>query len=277
MASKRQKRTREAPGTRDRWLAGLAAAGVLLSAYLLVVRAAHAPTYCPLGSGCDIVQSSRYAAVFGIPVAAFGLGYYAALLVLGLRMMNPASRWGLALPASFAGVAASVVFIVVQQTAIRATCSLCLLSALLTLAVAVRLLLRRPVRAPRVTWAWGTLAAALSVAILVGGYAAGTPEAAASPYAEGLAKHLAATGAVFYGAYWCPHCSDQKAMFGAAAKYLPYVECDPRGAGGNPQLCAEKQIKGFPTWEIAGQRLEGVVDLAELARLSGYAPPAESP
>jgi uncharacterized membrane protein len=277
VTAKRHKKTREVRRTRDWWLAGLAAAGLLLSAYLLATRAAHAPVYCPLGSGCDVVQSSRYGAVFGIPVSALGVGYYAVLLALGARMMEQVRRWGLALPVALAGLAASVIFTVVQRTAIHATCSLCVLSALLTLAIALRLVVRRPDRSPRIAWAWGSLAAALSIALLLGGYAASAPPTAAAAYAEGLAKHLASSGAVFYGAYWCPHCNDQKAMFGAAVKYLPYVECDPRGTGGNPQLCTEKQIKGFPTWDIAGQRLEGVVSLAELARLSGYTPPPQSP
>ena len=30
---------------------------------------------------------------------------------------------------------------------------------------------------------------------------------------EALAKHLTKTGAVMYGAYWCPYCSQQKKIF----------------------------------------------------------------
>lgn len=277
MAAKRQKKSREVPKSRDWWLAGLAAAGLVLSAYLLATRAAHAPTYCPLGSGCDIVQSSRYAAIFGIPVAALGVGYYAVLLALGARMMESGRRWGFALPVALAGLAASVVFTLVQQIDIHATCTLCVASALLTLAIAVRVVWRRPLRAAGLTLGWGAAAAVLSVVLLLGGYAASAPPTAEASYAEGLAKHLAETGAVFYGAYWCPHCADQKAAFGSAVKYLPYVECDPRGARSQAQLCMDKGIKAFPTWDIAGKRLEGFVPLEELARLSNYPPPPASP
>lgn len=75
------------PGTPSRrephvWLAVAAGLGVILSAYLVYARAAHAPVYCPLGSGCDIVQSSRYAAVFGVPVALLGLLFYGYLLLV---------------------------------------------------------------------------------------------------------------------------------------------------------------------------------------------------
>jgi thiol-disulfide isomerase/thioredoxin len=40
---------------------------------------------------------------------------------------------------------------------------------------------------------------------------------------DALASCLKEKGAVFYGAFWCPHCQNQKAMFGKSAKLLPYV------------------------------------------------------
>ena len=36
-----------------------------------------------------------------------------------------------------------------------------------------------------------------------------------------------------YGLYWCPHCIEQKEMFGAAFHYVPYVECAIKGSIGN--------------------------------------------
>ena len=42
---------------------------------------------------------------------------------------------------------------------------------------------------------------------------------------EPFAQCLKEEGAVFYGAFWCPHCQRTKAMFGSAAASLPYVEC----------------------------------------------------
>jgi len=260
----------------DLGLLGLSAAGLLLSAYLLWARAVHTSLYCPLGSGCDAVQSSRYAAVFGIPVALLGLVFYGVLFLLAARPLDPGRRLALALPAALAGVGASAVFTAVQRLAIRATCSLCVGSALLTIAITVLLLARRPRRIARSVWAWGGLAAVLAVAFLLWGYAASAPVSAEQTYAAGLAKHLAATGARFYGAYWCPHCTDQKTMFGHAASLLPYVECDPRSPAGQPGVCVAAGIRAYPTWDINGKRYEGVLSLADLARLSGYAPPPAS-
>ncbi|MDX2243587.1 MAG: hypothetical protein NW224_23145 [Leptolyngbyaceae cyanobacterium bins.302] len=73
-----------------------------------------------------------------------------------------------------------------------------------------------------------------------------------------LASHLKKVGAKMYGAYWCPHCTRQKEMFGSAFQGIDYVECDPRGANPRPNLCKEAGIKGYPTWEINGKVLVGV-------------------
>lgn len=246
---------------------------MLLSGYLVATRAVHAPVYCPAGSGCDIVQSSRYGVLFGVPVSVLGLLFYGFLLALALRPLTHGARWALLLPAASAGVAASAVFVGIQQLAVRATCSLCLLSAFLALGILALALVRRPRAAAAHSWLGSGGAVLAAVAFLAVGYARSAPAPAATGYAEGLARHLAASGARFYGAYWCPHCQDQKAIFGRAARALPYVECDPRGVGAQPQVCAAAGIRAYPTWDIGGRRYEGFLSLEELARLSGYPPP----
>lgn len=98
-------------------------------------------------------------------------------------------------------------------------------------------------------------------------------DAANPSYEERLAEHLTARDATMYGAYWCPHCSDQKAMFGDAVEDIQYIECDPEGENAQPQLCREKNIQGFPTWEIDGEFYPGTRSLEELAELSGFEEP----
>jgi uncharacterized membrane protein len=59
----------------------LAAAGLLISAYLTWVHFAQVAPVCVGGSGgCETVQSSRYATVLGVPVAVLGIIGYAGLL-----------------------------------------------------------------------------------------------------------------------------------------------------------------------------------------------------
>lgn len=66
-----------------------------------------------------------------------------------------------------------------------------------------------------------------------------------------LAQCITDSGAKFYGAFWCPHCQAQKAMFGKSAKFLPYVECSESNGKGQLAICKEKNIEGYPTWELA--------------------------
>jgi hypothetical protein len=48
------------------------------------------------------------------------------------------------------------------------------------------------------------------------------------------------------------------------------VECDARSIGARPDLCNALGVRAYPTWIIGNQRLEGVLTLEELARLSGF-------
>jgi len=77
-----------------------------------------------------------------------------------------------------------------------------------------------------------------------------------------------------YTAYWCPHCHEQKELFGkeAAAK-IKMVECAPDGYKSQAELCETKGVKGYPSWEIDGKIDSGAKPLAKLADLSGYRGP----
>lgn len=93
----------------------------------------------------------------------------------------------------------------------------------------------------------------------------------------GFGKCLTEKGAIMYGAYWCPHCANQKKMFGKQGfEWVKYVECDPRGDNPQTQLCLNKKIEGYPTWDFAdGTRLEGEVRLSELGEKTGCELPPE--
>ncbi|MFM8524109.1 MAG: hypothetical protein ACKOCM_00555 [Cyanobacteriota bacterium] len=78
-----------------------------------------------------------------------------------------------------------------------------------------------------------------------------------------LAQRLTRSGALFYGAWWCPHCSHQKELFGGrASAFLPYVECDRDDEG--RRRCATARVRAYPTWVIGAERREGVLSLEEL-------------
>ena len=86
-----------------------------------------------------------------------------------------------------------------------------------------------------------------------------------------LAKYLNNNGVVKYSAYWCPNCLNQSELFGKQAyKELNVVECARDGINSQTQLCIDKKINGFPTWEINGKLFLGVLSLKELSKLTGY-------
>jgi thiol-disulfide isomerase/thioredoxin len=87
-----------------------------------------------------------------------------------------------------------------------------------------------------------------------------------------LAEHLADKGVLFYGASWCPHCQEQKRIFGASARRLPYIECNLAGPNA-PQAsrCSMAGVQTYPTWIINGRAIVGqVLTLAELADASAF-------
>ena len=84
-----------------------------------------------------------------------------------------------------------------------------------------------------------------------------------------FAQCLTEKGAKMYGAFWCPHCADQKKMFGSSFKHVDYVECDPSGKGARPQLCTKAGVKSYPTWVINGKQYVGAQQLEQLASVSG--------
>lgn len=91
---------------------------------------------------------------------------------------------------------------------------------------------------------------------------------------DSFAQCLGNNGAKFYGAFWCPHCQEQKAKFGSSAKLLPYVECSTPDGQGQLPLCTDAGIQGYPTWEFAdGSRKSGTLSLEELGQLTSCALP----
>ena len=86
-----------------------------------------------------------------------------------------------------------------------------------------------------------------------------------------FAKYLKDSGVIKYSAYWCPNCFFQSELFGKQAyKELNVVECANDGKNSQTKLCIDKKIKGFPSWEINGRIILGVLTLKELSKLTGY-------
>jgi len=96
------------------------------------------------------------------------------------------------------------------------------------------------------------------------GYKNITEKTAQSQYDE-FAKYLAEQGAKMYGTEWCPHCKNQKNLFGNSFRYINYIDCDK-----NRNECSIAGITGYPTWNINEQNYPGEQSIERLAQLSGY-------
>ncbi len=77
---------------RRRAVAVLALLGVLDSSYLLLHKLGYIGTLaCTTDGGCDVVNTSSYASIFGVPVAGIGVAGYLTILVVSMVGTQP--RW----------------------------------------------------------------------------------------------------------------------------------------------------------------------------------------
>jgi hypothetical protein len=87
---------------------------------------------------------------------------------------------------------------------------------------------------------------------------------------DAFAKCLTAKGAKMYGAWWCPHCAEEKELFGNAFQYVNYVECSPAGERTQNDVCKQAAVKNYPTWQFADDsRMEGMQPLMTLRKKTG--------
>jgi uncharacterized membrane protein len=285
MAQPRRPKSRPDPAARtpperrrlrpDWLLAGIAAVGVGVTAYLSATALGDTmPAFCVDGGGCELIQRSQWSTLFGLPVAFWGLLTYALLVLLALLPTTRLRRWQRSWTVALIGLAISLYLTLSGLLVLEATCGWCLLSLALIGSIFVLLCLRRPVSAPGMSWRnWllnhGLLVSVLLIALHL--YWSGMFSPRAEPRMTALAEHLEASGAKFYGAFWCATCREQKALFGGAAESLPYVECHPNGRqGGLAFECVSAEIRSYPTWIIRGRRYEQVMHPDELASRSGF-------
>lgn len=291
-------------------IAAIALLGILDTIYLTLVEwGVIKEALCPTTGiiDCNAVLRSDYAKIFGIPLSVFGFFAYGgmAALALGPLLIDPQEQKALRSKmeqltwlALFAGGTAMLFFsgylLYLMVFAIGKLCIYCLFSTLFSIALFVIILFGHTWEDVGQLFFTGIVVGMIALIGTLGVYASartptttgdnttvgqvgqvGKPVQNTSGPAEiALARHLKQSGAKEYGAYWCPHCHEQKELFGKeAAAELDYVECDSKGRNARPELCQAAKIKGYPTWEIKGQLYEGAQSLEKLADLTDYKGP----
>ncbi len=106
--------------------------GLADSVYLARSELSGAPLLCNIDglSGCNLVAQSPYSQLFGVPLAVYGLGFYALLFILAaLELAWSSSRLRkMLLALTLFGVAVSLVSLLLQLFVIQALCIYCAFS-----------------------------------------------------------------------------------------------------------------------------------------------------
>ncbi len=276
-------------------IAGIAGLGAIETAYLTWVKLSGGTAACPT-AGCNQVLDSPYAVILGLPLTLFGFLGYFSLGVLAIVSIvapktptssrSPLKEWTrlLMFGLSTAMVISSSYLMYIMIFEIQELCPYCVASALFCASLFLIATFGQDWEDIGQLGITGITVGMITLIGILGIYndlnpPGNSPTATnsfeittTSGAAElALARHLQQLGVKKYGAYWCPHCQDQKQLFGKEAfAMIDYVECDSNGKNARPKLCRDAGITGYPTWEIQDQLYSGTLSLEKLADLSGY-------
>ena len=258
---------------------------------------------CPgVNKGCEAVLNSPWGTLikndqYDIPLSFAGLLTYSTILlivlILSLKIISPKQKiyksfWWLLYLISCGSSVFSILLISIMIIKIKSFCFFCLLSAILSFSIFILTIIGARFDNRETMFYRGLIVA---FAVLMGGLIWSNqvdPSRAneinlsnervspaittvSSKEKINFAKFLNENNIVMYSAYWCPHCHDQKQLFGKkAVENLKIVECAKDGKNNNYKLCQEKGIEGFPSWEIDNEIYSGTVSLNELANMTNY-------
>ena len=257
---------------------------------------------CPGGNGCDVVLNSPWGTLFSnnqfnVPLSLAGLITYSTILlitiILTLKIFSPKEKfnkvlWWLLYSISCGSSVFSFLLINIMFFKIEAFCIFCILSALLSFSIFILTIIGAQFENRETMFYRGIT---ITFIVLLGGLIwsnqvdpskAGEiidPIEKSSPLVTTksskqkveFAKFLNENNIVMYSAYWCPHCHDQKQLFGkTATDELKIIECAKDGVNNQYELCQQKGIDGFPSWEINNKIYSGTRGIQELADITGY-------
>ena len=194
---------------RPDWIVvALALVGLGVAGYLTALKLGGTQAFlCRGGSGCDLVQASRYSVLAGVPTAMWGAGIYVAIAVLA-AMPRTARRWQAAFMLVSGAVAFSLYLTYISIFVIGSTCPYCLASGGIAVALLVAMLWRRPPAQGRhaATYKPGRLAGLGITAgvftVLLGAFIFAADYSVPAGYQFALARHLTKSQGLFYGAFW---------------------------------------------------------------------------
>lgn len=126
--------------TPRRWSALVSLLGLFLGAYLTLYKLGYIGVLSCNVSSCEQVQTSRWSVFLGLPVATWGLGFYAVMLVLSLvgsqeRFENSKEISLALLGFASVGLAFTAWLNYLEAFVIHAWCEWCIASAVMVVAL----------------------------------------------------------------------------------------------------------------------------------------------
>ncbi len=111
-------------------IAILAFLGFLVATYLTILHYKNALPPCAIAKGCETVLTSKFATVFGIPIALLGSLFYTSVIAVCILFYHNSKKIysrAIFLIAS-AGILVSIVLFYIQLALIKNFCQYCVLS-----------------------------------------------------------------------------------------------------------------------------------------------------
>jgi uncharacterized membrane protein len=104
--------------------------GLVAAFYLTLMHYRGGIPHCYVFAGCATVQTSKYSAVWGIPIALPGTLYFAIMFGLGIALLvAPSAKLTLTYKiVAFAGALAAIPLFLLQAVVLRAYCTYCLVA-----------------------------------------------------------------------------------------------------------------------------------------------------
>lgn len=264
-------------------IAGIASIGAVGTGYLTLVQLTRVQLACPT-DGCDLVLSSPYATVFGLPLSLFGFLSYLSTIALAIAPLCFASSEDKPLRANLEQWTGLLLFfngtimlvfssylMYLLAFVIKTVCFYCIASAFFSASIFVLSICGRYWEDIGQLLFGGIILAIVVLVATLGIYSDQYIVSESNTAKIALARYLTRSDAKMYGAFSCSYCQDQKELFGQKAfSQIEYIECDLKGKNPRPNLCKTANIQAFPTWQIDDELYQGVRSLEELADLSGY-------
>lgn len=115
-------------------LLALGTVGFLDSVYLSIIHFTNNSIICDGTNACDLVLTSPYSSFAGIPLALYGVIFYAYIIIVSNLMLDKIKNGSnlspkLITPVAFLGFSFSLYFTYLQAFIINSYCTFCLISA----------------------------------------------------------------------------------------------------------------------------------------------------